>query len=1521
MKVKTIVFCICILTMFFLGTTLQSFPLVRAGTAAPPPALKDEMSRSSNWGKIDQITRTIEIPAGETYYIYYDENTGTLEEKTVTYTFDSLPQAAKDAIGIVPAWLKVNLTRKFIELSDNHATIYGNLITGVTNPDHVDEVAFAIAHTAKNTLEKATVYPEVFKKNAESIYDNDQYLDYVEITEKDDPVLGRYSTAAYTNKTGVWTEVPMDIYYWYIVHPRISDEIPTFVNPNTGNPAQPPTGKFWRDYLFNYNDSGYPLLKDAVSSEDRIWKGRVNNKTDNGVIGALTQWIQDVMDFRIEGSRPIQPVAVYKKHMGFCGEHADITGAAVRTLLIPCTNLNMMTEDHVWNEFWEGRWVHLEPVNPYIDDPTKYDRHDGGWGRDVTTVWGWRGDGYNFDVTDRYTDTCTLTATVLDSNGNTVDDAEIWIVSGYYQNPASLMITSWGFPDANGQCRFKLGDSKDIYSSADSSLGEDPADQGGNDIVTNVISGSQAGREYTYTFNIPGTLSLPTMVPRPTDPAPTGRSRMEIDLNVTNAVNSGRNLFTDDRYHNYDPSGRDIDFFMVNEMNFGKYNDGYTFDAYEVHDNAEVEKIPFMLPEDETWYAILSNEDMLATSKIVNVTVELYQRPGLSILGPSDDSAHDLDDIISIRGIATSPFGVTNVEISIDSGSWKSATDVSDTGEDEWSLWEYVWNTEGMGLGKHNIKVRSTDTVGEITAQINVTLVDVIDPEVRISTPLNNSRFKVGTHVVINGTASDNIRVTAIDMIIEEDPAVNITTLYDGTTWSYTWDTGQSSPGTYNVVLQVTDTVGNINTDSVTVVLLENVKPLVEITSPENNTVYASGDHIEIEGTAVDGGGVIVVEAIVDGDEEEAINLTRYYRYDEWCLELDTDELELPEGPHEISIRARDAASNIGAAGITVHIDDTEPAAVILTPGNDSVYASNELILFEGTATDNYAVKSVELVIGHGLVDTRHDITRFLEENGSWKYDFDPGGGYVHPLAGGEYSVWIEVEDSVGYRGSSPAITLIIDAEDPVVSIDEDIPQIILIGDPIRIKGTAGDDVAIERIELILDGNEPVNITSGLIDGKWSYLWDTAEFDEGFVNVSIRAFDVKGRMTLDMKKMELISLLTDTDGDGMEDWWEIEHGLDRENDDRGKDPDRDGHDNWAEYLGKSDPQDRRSFPEAEEEESGKGRSENSYLTGGIVVVGIVVVGIIVVGILVMVIVVVSKRRSGKKFEDGANGDPGPEAHGENEVFRYDEGETTGQDVEGPAADVPPENAYEPTGGAIDTFPAWEIEALDTSSTHHDVGESETESGPFADWDEPAVSTSLSQAGESSLPPHLCAPQSSGKAPICEGCGTSSTYYAEHDCYWCDNCQAYVYPEEEIEEIADGSRLSTPPGSEAGLVKTGEEEMNHPQMNLWVSSSETQASPQAAVLSDGPEAVADTGTDTDTDAGTDTDTDTDTGIGIGIGTDTDTDTGTDTDTDTDTGIGPEPESIPTEQVTTSPLPVRKTGTVVKRRVVRRRVVKR
>jgi hypothetical protein len=580
--------------------------------------------RELGWELVDVDSFLAYLAVGQACAVEFNNAGGTLEVITPGTPLTAL---ALQAIEYAPEWLALDLRDAFGRMDSTRQDLYAGIIIGAEDPI-VDEIAFVVAHTAPEVLRSGSFHTELLTENAQCVYAHDSYLDYADILDYGSAASGGdyYSTLVYRTAAAGETlevELPRDRYYWDVVHPKITDEFPTYIDPATGYHADPPAGKFWRDFLFAYADSSYPVLRDQLTGCLTLWEGNVDSRA-NGAVGIITQWILDVMDFGSGAERPIQPVRIYRKHLGRCGEHADITAAASRAALIPTNSAAAMDNDHTWNEFWDRRWIAWEPVNVYVDAPEHYE----GWGMEFLGAFDWRGDDGVWTVTERYTPTCTLTVAVTDSAGHPIDGAQVTVARkgdgiAYYES-------TWGSTDHTGTCSFLLGDGQAVYARIDSDLGTVPP----GPLYKLVINPTVAGEHYTWSKMLSS--------PRPSVPAlpisPPVDIPVEYQLRVTwQAADEfvyGANRIDGNTFSDHLAAGA-VKSFVCDSANYVAYAAADTFWAYEIADDATAGELVFDVPTGDSHYFVLSNEEHVVASEVVRGRAELYYRPAAAVAGGS----------------------------------------------------------------------------------------------------------------------------------------------------------------------------------------------------------------------------------------------------------------------------------------------------------------------------------------------------------------------------------------------------------------------------------------------------------------------------------------------------------------------------------------------------------------------------------------------------------------------------------------------------------------------------------------------------------------------------------------------------------------------------------------------------------------------------------------------------------------------------------------------------------------------
>ncbi|MEW5759716.1 MAG: transglutaminase-like domain-containing protein [Candidatus Thermoplasmatota archaeon] len=1084
---------------------------------------QSEKTKTTEWYEVQKLEKKFEIEANENKVVIFNKS----YEIEFIESKKELSQNEVNAIEVSPNWLKDNLTRKFREL-DTFGEAYANLILNLNNSKYIDEVAFSIVALSKEVLQR--IKPKVLEDNAYYIYEIDKELKYANIVEKEYTTLEYFVNESFIIKK---YELPKEIYYWYVVHPKISDEDPTYIDPDTGKPADPPKGRFWREYLFYNNDSSYPpdpeygsvkypkdisppLLREVLKNVTTLWNstsytapsgygddGYNNNRSfDYGdhAIEKLSNWVMKTLPLNNQESndseRPIQPVRIAKHHNGNCGELQDLSTAGARAALIPTKTVLNLGEDHVWQEFYDRRWVHWD--NWWSDGGTAVDKpniYEEGWGKKLSGIGDWHGNDF-VSSNQKYSKNSIIEVKVLDANDEPVDGASVVIYTRSYYDPNMLTVSIWNTTNASGIAKFYVGDEKDYWTGAES-------EHLGGDATKNyvfVTSNSKANTTYYATIRLQNAKEkiLKKILKASEPKEKIQRYRLDINFRTEYAGTKGYNWllkFVGFYSHYYMQSDAKINFFILNSTNYYNYTNGKNFYAFEYRE-AYDGKVSFELPTDENWYIVFSNQNLISTYQLINITISLFVKPYAYIEKPEKDGLlFSSGEYIIIEGYADA-FFLSKLEISINNGTdWQ---DISSLYNKTTKKWYYNWNTSSMD-GIYEIRIRITDGNNKkFIDGYRKIIIDGLEPEITMELPNIVSQ---GSIINITGTAYDNISVKKVEIMFDFGDWLNITSNYNKITfeWYYIFDTALLD-GKYKVTARALDLVGKEKRIEKEI-FIDAYDPTVKITSLKE--MYSGNETYEIKGFATDNYGIKNLEIEIDG---ERYNIGNYDNSTgKWFWNFSTESYL--NGEYIVIIYATDLSGRSGKDLQKIFIDTLAPILEIIEP-KEHLAEIGKKIEFLGNGIDNFEIEKIEV----GIFGQYFDITENYTEN-EFHFIFDTSG-----FLPGDYEIILSAMDSVGNIGNYSFFIKLFDKTKPEITVNAE--NEVDIGNKTKLFGKAWDNVGIEKIEISF-GEAWINITD-YKNGSWYYIWDTGKFKPGYYTISIRATDSSNNSKVIMKKILLI---------------------------------------------------------------------------------------------------------------------------------------------------------------------------------------------------------------------------------------------------------------------------------------------------------------------------------------------------------------------------------------------------------------
>lgn len=134
----------------------------------------------------------------------------------------------------------------------------------------------------------------------------------------------------------------------------------------------------------------------------------------------------------------------------------------------------------------------------------------------------------------------------------------------------------------------------------------------------------------------------------------------------------------------------------------------------------------------------------------------------------------------------------------------------------------FFWNTEGVAIGMHTIRVEAIDDGESITSdEINVEIIEseIETVSVSIVDPVNNEEFEQGEEVSIFVELDDEgDRVSEVRFYID-GIGVGTSTSFP---YTYDWNTDGADLGMHTIRVEVLDDIGPIDTDEISIQIIES---------------------------------------------------------------------------------------------------------------------------------------------------------------------------------------------------------------------------------------------------------------------------------------------------------------------------------------------------------------------------------------------------------------------------------------------------------------------------------------------------------------------------------------------------------------------------------------------------------------------------------------------------------------------------------------------------------------------------
>ncbi|NLD50787.1 MAG: hypothetical protein GX660_26905 [Clostridiaceae bacterium] len=214
----------------------------------------------------------------------------------------------------------------------------------------------------------------------------------------------------------------------------------------------------------------------------------------------------------------------------------------------------------------------------------------------------------------------------------------------------------------------------------------------------------------------------------------------------------------------------------------------------------------------------------------------------------------------------------------------------------------YTWDTRGVAVGKHTIKISAVNPKNVSDYEtVKITIKDPADvpPEITLKNPKNNNSFAQGTKIDISASATTNPKVAAMALYIDNKQIIRP----ESGSLSYTWDTRGVAVGKHVIKINAVNpkNISSSETIKVTITDPAEAPPQIIVSSLTEGQTIPQGNKVNIIASATAALPIQAMALYFDGSSTPAVRPTAASLNYTW----DTSRLSI--GEHTIKVTATTA--------------------------------------------------------------------------------------------------------------------------------------------------------------------------------------------------------------------------------------------------------------------------------------------------------------------------------------------------------------------------------------------------------------------------------------------------------------------------------------------------------------------------------------------------------------------------------------------------------------------------------------